>query len=72
MNSPIPRHTTRAIIDKGLRAATLLGGTLGAQLASFGSWYKPKFTDRRHCIGGIFAHVMELACGATTLLEALA
>ena len=42
---------------------TLLGGTLGAQLAQFGSWHKPKFTGHWHCTGGIFAHVMEFACG---------
>jgi hypothetical protein len=42
---------------------TLLGGTLCAQLAQFGSWHKPKFTGHWHCTGGIFAHVMEFACG---------
>jgi hypothetical protein len=36
---------------------------LGAQLAQVGSRPKPKFTDRSHCIGAIFAHVVEFACG---------
>lgn len=40
---------------------TLLGGTLGAQLAQFGSCHKPKFTGHWHCTCGIFAHVMEFA-----------
>jgi len=28
-----------------------------------GTWHKPKFTGYWHCTGGIFAHVMEFACG---------
>src|SRR5271170_8407920 len=70
MNSPILRPRTRASLDKGLRAVTLLGRTLGEQLAWFGSWHKPKFTGRWHCTGGIFAHVMEFACGRDHIVVA--
>jgi hypothetical protein len=42
---------------------TLLGGTLGAQLAKFGSRHKPKFRGRWHCTGVSYAHVMEFVCG---------
>jgi hypothetical protein len=42
---------------------TLLGGTLGAQITCFGSGHKPKFTGHWHCTGGIFADIMEFACG---------
>jgi CheY-like chemotaxis protein len=49
---------------------TLLGGTLGAQLAQFGSWHKPKFTGHWHRTGGILAHVRNSHVDATTLLGA--
>jgi hypothetical protein len=37
--------------------------TLGAQLAQFGSWHKPKFTGHWRDTGGIIAHVTQFACG---------
>src|SRR3954468_4306403 len=52
------------IIDQGLRAVTLLSaGLLARRFPEFGFGHKPKFTGHWHCTGGIFADVMEFACG---------